>query len=132
MSGFTLIEVLVSVFIVVIALLAIIRIFPLGMNINVSSERTTVADNLAQNKIEEMISLPYSQLTVGTIESRHKVPDSSSIYERQTVISYLNGSLQPSATDQGIKKVVVTVYWPSAITGLTERSFTLSSIISQR
>ena len=122
---------MVSVIIVTIALLAIIKIFPLGINANVSSERATVANGLAQDKIEEMISLPYSELTEGTIEARHKVPDSTSIYERETIINYLDGDLQPSVTDQGIKKITTTIYWPSAIAGLDARSFTLNTIISQ-
>jgi prepilin-type N-terminal cleavage/methylation domain-containing protein len=130
-QGFSLVEVLVSVFIVTVALLAIIKIFPFGMQINKASENLTVANGLAQSKIEQLTSMAYDDLNVGTIEPRTHVPDSNSIYERQSVINYLNSNLQTTTTDQGLKKITVTIYWPSAIQGAESKTFTLTTIISQ-
>ena len=131
-EGFSLIEVLVSIFIVAIGILAIIQLFPLGMNINSSSERLSVASSLAQTKIEELLSESYNDLPVGTAEARHFLSAPYSIYERQTTINYLGANLAPSSTDQGLKKIVVTVYYPSILQSESSQSFVLTTLVSIR
>ena len=130
-KGFSLVEILVSVFIVTVALLAIIKVFPFGIKVNKASEDLTVANGLAQSKIEQLSSLSYDDLTVGTIETREHVPTVNSIYERESTISYLDGNLQNTNSNQGLKKITVTVYWPSAIVDVGTKNFSLTTIISQ-
>lgn len=58
--GFTLLEVMVAVIILGFGLLAIMRLFPLGLRAGKISRDTTVATFLAQQKIEELKNEPFT------------------------------------------------------------------------
>ena len=90
------------------------------MRIIGDSQRTAMASNLAVAQIETMQSMTYDTVTVGTYEAKHHLSTDGANYlypfQRQTVVSYLDSNLNASATDVGYKKIVVTVFWNSALT----------------
>jgi len=118
-----------------IGLLIIIRIFPLTAKMSKTAEQSTIAANLAQAKIEEMFALGYDNITIGTLESKHRLGSTIDNpfyqYQRQTITEYVDGNLNHSATETGLKKISVTVYWTSQTTGL-ERSLPVNVLISQK
>ena len=123
-SGFTLVETLIALAILMIAVLAIVQLFPLGLKASHQAKNTTLATNLAQAKMEELISESYSNLAVGTTteESLSTIDSDFSNFTRVTPINYMDGNLDISAQDLGLKKVVVYVSWPNPFT--SDRSTT--------
>src|SRR3990167_663762 len=89
-SGFSLIEVIVAFTILAIAFIGLVQAFPFGLSINKEAENTTAASYLAQEKIEELVSSGYSNIGVGTIETRHRLSDEATNYlynyQRETVV----------------------------------------------
>ena len=126
-KGFTIIELVVSVSILIIAVFAINNLLTQGVSAARRSEKLTVAVNLAQAQIETILSEQYTNLPVGTYEARHVVFQN---YYRKTLISFIDpATLQTITTDLGLKKVNTTVYYQ--IPG-KEKSYTLSTIITQQ
>jgi len=112
-AGFTLIETLIAISILMIAVLSIIQLFPLGLKASLQAKNVTVATNLAQAKLEEIISDNYDDLTVGTTTepSLSAIDSDFSNFTRVTVINYVNGDLVIVGQDFGLKKVEVFVGW---------------------
>lgn len=134
-SGFTLLETIIAITVISIGLFSIIKIFPLVLKISKSSEQTTVAVNLAQSKLEELFSLGYESIVVGTVETKHRLASDSAnpfyYYQRQTVVEYVDNNLSHSASDTGIKKITSSVFWRSPLS-LTEKNVDLILLVSQR
>ena len=133
--GLSLLEAVIAMAILSIGLLIIIRIFPLTAKMSKTAEQSTIAANLGQAKIEEMFSLGYDNIAIGTLESKHRLGSTADNpfyqYQRQTVTEYVDGDLNYSATETGLKKISVTVYWISQTTGL-ERNLPVNVLISQK
>ncbi|MFH1226246.1 MAG: type II secretion system protein [bacterium] len=136
-QGITLIETIVAIAILSIAIFAIINIFPKGIQIIKTAERNTVAAFLAQEKIEELESLPYGDIPIGTIEEKQKMsndPDNPFYYyQRETEIIYVDpdNGLAQSQTDLGIKQIKTTIYW-FATTDNQEKTLSIYALRSQR
>lgn len=134
-DGLSLIEATIAIAVLAVGLLAIIQLFPFSMKVSRTAEQSTVAANLAQAKIEEMFSLGYENIGVGTIEAKHRLSSSPENpfyqYQRQTIVEHVDGNLTTSASTTGMKKISVTVYWQSPSTGL-ERSLPVNVLISQK
>ena len=118
-SGFTLIETLIAISILMIAVLSVIQLFPLGLKASTQAKNITVATNLAQAKMEEIISDDYDNLTIGTTTepSLSTIDPDFSNFTRVTVINYVNGDLAIVGQDFGLKKVEVYVGWTSPFSG---------------
>jgi len=131
-NGFTLIEVLVAIFILSIGVLSVFGIFPLGIQIVGSSKMASVAVYLGEAKIEETIFIPYEQISIGTT-TELALPSPFSSYGRETKVSYVDPvlDLEEVANDTEVKKIEVTVSWKSPV-GLTEKSIELVTLISKR
>ncbi|MFA6428308.1 MAG: prepilin-type N-terminal cleavage/methylation domain-containing protein [Candidatus Buchananbacteria bacterium] len=134
--GFTLIEVAISIFLVSAIATTILSMFPFILRIGKNSEMNSLATALAQGKIEELSTGDYDSLTTGTLENHVRVstnPESFFYnYWRTTTINYLDTNLITSASDQGLKKVAVTIYWKIAISLPIEKSLTIQSIIAKK
>lgn len=134
-QGLSLIEALLAVAVLMIGVLVTINIFPAALKISKNAEQETVAANLAQAKIEEMFSLGYDNIAVGTIEARHRLSADAANpfynYERQTVAAYADGDLNDSAAATGMKKITATVYWVAPHLGIS-KSLPVSVLISER
>jgi len=132
--GMSLLEIMVSLSILALTFIALMQSFPTALTINKTSENSTKASYLAQEKLEELNSLGYNNITVGTIEAKHRLSDTQSDYlyyfQRQTIVDYVDSNLQNSASDIGLKKISVTVYYTNALSK-TEKSYSTVTLMSQ-
>ena len=132
-DGFTLIESTIAVFILLVGLITVSAFFPFGLQIVGESQNVTFAANLTQSKIEELKQNTYDTLTTGTIEAKHHLSNDPTEtlynYQRQTVVETVDANLNVNATDVGLKKITVTVYWLSPITN-AEQSYSMSSMVA--
>lgn len=112
-QGFSLIETLVALTILTVATSYVIGVFPKGLNSSLSALEETTAVNLAQAKVEEVISTPYDEISTGVIteDSLSLIDADFSRYKRITTVNYVDGNLDSSANDVGLKKVKVDVVW---------------------
>lgn len=131
--GITLLEVVVAIGILIIAIFAIINIFPKGIQVIKTAERNTVAAFLAQDKIEELASLPYGDISTGIIETKQSMPPPFADYQRETEVIYVNpnNNLVQSQTDLGIKQIRTTVYW-FVTTDTAEKNLSIYTLRSRR
>lgn len=133
LGGFTLIESLIAIFVLVVGIVAVLQAFPLGAHIQKSSQMTTTAIQLNQEKLEEIISRSYSDIPLGeTLEPYGFNPNFSS-FRRKTEITYFdpNNPTVPPAGDLGIKKIEVWVFWRSPF-GVAEKEIKLATLFAQR
>lgn len=134
-NGISLIEAVVSIAIILVVVIAMAQIFPLALKINNHAGQETIATNLAQAKIEEIFSLDYANINVGTIEAKHRLSSDNLNpfynYQRQTVVNYVDINMANSNSDTGLKKITTTVYWSSPIFKV-EKNVQLILLISQR
>lgn len=130
-KGFTIIELIIAIFILVLGITAVFAIFPLGIQIVRFSKMTTTATYLGEAKIEEIISEPYNEIYS---ESKQALDSPFNAYSRETLVSYVDPTspeLSEVEIDLGIKKIEVTVLWKSSL-GITEQSIELQTLISKK
>jgi prepilin-type N-terminal cleavage/methylation domain-containing protein len=114
--GFTFIELLVALSLFSVGFVSVLQIFPVNRRLLAQSSFQTQAAFLVQEQIENLRSLPYTSITVGTYEPRAFLTGTSASdpvtqFERSTTVSLMDGTYATTATDVGLKKIVVTVYW---------------------
>ena len=102
-SGFTLMEVLVAMVILSVGLLGTAALTTKIINSNKLSNMISTATVLAQDKMEEINRLGYSNAV-----SETKAPVSSPYahYEREVIVT-------PNSPAVGMKTVTVTAHWDS-------------------
>jgi prepilin-type N-terminal cleavage/methylation domain-containing protein len=131
-NGFTLIEIMVAIFILTLGVLAVLAMFPYGLRIMNASNMSTKAVELAQGKIEEVISISYQSINISdTIEN--SLPSPFEAFKRETIITYVDPSsgLSQTDSDKGVKKIRVIVFWKSGLV-LSQKNIEVSTLISQR
>lgn len=134
-QGVSLLEIVIATAILSVGILGLIGAFPQGIETTREQELMVIAGQLAQTKLEEMASLSYAEVVVGTIEDRvHAVAEASDpLYKflRSTSAGLVDQNLNPSQTDIGLKKITITIYWPSVF-NLVEKSQSVVTLISER
>lgn len=134
-QGISMIEAILAVAVLTIGILVAVTLFPFALKISKNAEQETIAADLAQAKIEEIFSLGYNDIGSGTVEARHRLANDPQNpfydFERQTIVQLVNGNLANSATDLGLKKVTVTVFYNTPVIN-TSSSLPVSIIISQK
>jgi Tfp pilus assembly protein PilV len=134
-QGISIIEAVLATAVLAIGILSIITLFPLALKISKGAEQETVAANLAQGKIEEIFSLGYENIATGTLEARHRLSSDPTNpfynYERQTVSQLVDGNLDNSATDLGLKKITATMYWQTPNLNIA-KELPVTILISQK
>lgn len=129
--GFTIIELALAIFLFSFGVVSVLQIFPVNRRILAQSTLQSQASFLAQEQIEAIRSEDYADLTVGSYEARHTLPGTigafATQFDRETTVSYLNSNYAVIGTDQGLKKVVVTVYWTERTINQT---YTLTTFVS--
>ncbi|MEK7557615.1 MAG: prepilin-type N-terminal cleavage/methylation domain-containing protein [Patescibacteria group bacterium] len=134
-KGFSLIEIMIAFLILVIAFIGLIQAFPFSQIMIKTAENSSKASYLAQDKIEQLLSLGYDNIPVGAIETKQRLSASSTDYlyffQRQTIVDYIDSDLQVSASSTDMKKISTTVYYTNNVSK-TEKSYNISTIISQR
>ena len=131
----SLIETMVALLILMVAFISLIQSFPFSQSVVKTAENSTKAAYLAQNELEQLLALNYESVPVGTVEAKQRLSADSTNYlyyfQRQTTVNYLDSNWQSSASDTGMKKISVTVYYTHSISK-KESSYNVSALISQR
>lgn len=96
--GFTLLEVLIAVILFAAGFTAVVGLLSMGLVSSLDTENTSIAVNLAQQRIEEIMNMTYDSI-VAEIKA---VVSGYPAFQRQVAVS------EP-LTD--LKMVTVTVYW---------------------
>ena len=126
-KGFTLIEALIAVFLIVIIFVGIVGAFVASMKILVQSKARATALSLANQRIEEIRNLPYDDVgTVGGIP-QGEIPQTETRtlngieFTIKTTIIYIDDPFDGVAPDDPIpsdyKRAKVKVSWPTMIGG---------------
>jgi len=132
-ESFTIIELIISVFILTVGISAVLYMFPIGTQIQKASQMATVAIQLSQGKMEEIISKSYGEIVTGSVEEDYGFDSDFSSYRRETEISYFNPEnpqIVP-VSDLGIKKIQVTVFWRSPL-GISEKEIKLITLFARK
>ncbi len=128
------IEIIVALSILGVVFFALVQLFPFGADINESSRNKTIASFLAQEKVEELYSKGYGNIATGTIEAKQRLSDEPQDhfynYKRETQVNYIDGEMNFSSEDEGMKRVSVFVYYPQSFGG-EEQFFQLDTIITK-
>jgi len=113
--GFTIIEVIIALGILTIGVVVTLSVFPKGLKLERESKEISVATDLAQERLEELVTENYDDIPIGTIDAKAKVdtnPQSQFyIYQRSADAQFVDSNLNVSATDTELKKITVTVYF---------------------
>jgi type IV pilus assembly protein PilV len=125
-KGFTLVEIMIAIFILVIALLGLISVTVMVIKGNSFSKTMTTATTLAKDKIEQLKNTSYGSLAGSTDYAKldstvQATQTTESIYTRRWIVN--NNS--PAA---GMATTVVTVTWNWQDTA---HNVTLSTIIAE-
>ena len=118
-SGATIIEVVMCIVILSVALPPLIAAFAEASHQSILPVRESAASFLVVERMEEVVARRYrgtdgyDALTVPTIAS---FPDESSVsgfsaYARTVRVAHVNSDLSAAGSDQGYKKVTVSVTW---------------------
>lgn len=135
-KSFTLIELLIVIFILVTGVMAVLEAFPLGIRVAKSSQMGTTAAFLAQEKIEEIIAQSYDEILTGAFTEAYGFDSSFPSYKRVTNIICVNPDadfieVENCSPDPKMKKIRVIVFWKSSF-GISEKSFEVMSLFSER
>jgi type II secretory pathway pseudopilin PulG len=132
-EAFTIIEVLIAIFILTVGIIAVLHLFPLGANLQNASQMASISSQLGQAKMEEIISLSYNEISPGTFQESYGFNPAFPYHKRETVISFFDPDNPgiPPAEDLGIKKIEVTVFWDSPFS-LVEKEVKIATLIAKR
>lgn len=100
--GFTVLEAMIALVILSMALLALLRVMPVGIKGSKMAEETTIATMLAQKKIEEARAAPWPPSSVA---KTNLGPDYLNFDYIQDVTS-----VTPTTY---LREVTVSIYWPA-------------------
>lgn len=129
-AGFTLIEVIISMAILLTALLSLSSLQTASIGANTGSQYMTVATTLAQDKLEILRSMPYDEpaarpVTISGADNNpinaDGMPDPNALFSRAWTQQYDNPS-------EHMKLVTVSVSYPFRGSSL---SVVLSTIVSK-
>ena len=120
-QGFTLLEVIIAMFILVVALLSLVSVAITVIKGNTSSKEMTTATTLARDKLEATKNLSYANIAAGTEYFDASGQAAGAYYTRTLAVS--DGT--PAAN---MRTVTVTVSWTWV---LLPRSVVLSTIIAE-
>lgn len=130
-EGFTIIELLVAIFVLVVGIAGVLNAFPLGIQVAKSSQMATVATQLSQAKMEEIISKSFAEISS---EPKQPLASPFSAYSGEVEAACYdpNGdTFLPNCPDTGIKKIKVTVSWKSPL-GASTKKVELFDLIAKR
>jgi len=115
-KGFTLIEVLITLIILAVSLLALAGLMATTTKSNASGGHLTEASTLAQDRLEELRAVQWDNIPVGTVSDQRS--GSTGINYVRNLAVQQNGNL---------KTVTITINW----TDRTSHSIRLLSVMAQ-
>ena len=120
----TIIEVVTALMILGVALPPLMRSFADASIQTVYPSNAAVASYLAVDRMEEIIARRYRgtdgylSVTTANFPNESPVPGFA-IFNRTVAVAFVNSSLAAVGSDQGYKKVTVTVTWESGARKIT-------------
>lgn len=135
-KSFTLIELLIVIFVLTAGIIAILEAFPLGIRMAKSSQMTTTAAFLAQEKMEEIAEQSYGEISAGISTEPYGFDSTFPSYKRvaDIICVDLDADLievENCSPDPEMKKIEVTVFWKSSL-GISEKSLKTINLLSKR
>lgn len=128
-------EIVISSALLAVGILGLLSAFPRGISVEKNLEHITVANHLAQMRMEAFADMHYDELIPGTLESniRVDVDPAGAFYDffRTSEISLVDEFGSPSVEDIGLKKISIIISWDSVFAGVA-RSVTLATLASER
>jgi prepilin-type N-terminal cleavage/methylation domain-containing protein len=121
--GYTLLEVLLSFFIISIVLMALVNLYPMSYLTMRRGEHLLAGDNIAQNILEEAVGGDYEALQVETTTPLAAVTRDEMAFTPSLHVGSLAG-IDPDVA----KEVVVTVHWRER--GYGEQSATQRRVVT--
>lgn len=147
-KGFTLIEVLIAMAVIAIGIFAMMSVIIVVIKSNTQSKDITVATNLVQLKMEEILNMTYGSITtsnddIGTYTGFLDC-DKYTFIDDDELKDCLNGTyttsldnthiygLEVNITDMGInaKTIIIDAFWNPATT-TSSHKIELQSIVAQ-
>ena len=102
-KGFTLLEILIALIIITLGTVVIVGLFNTGLISSLDAEKTTIAINLAQRRMEEIRNLGFANIAD---EAKAGVSGFAG-FQREVEVNDPAGV--PTTDD--LKEITVTVYW---------------------
>jgi type II secretion system protein I len=129
-QGLTLVETLVALSIFGLVTASLMQLLPMNLSNARFSRNKTIASFLAQAKMEELISTNYTSILTGTSTEAtlSNLHSDFSKFSRITNVRLVDGNLNDTVTDVGLKKINVTVQWKDLG---TTKSLTINTLLSQ-
>jgi prepilin-type N-terminal cleavage/methylation domain-containing protein len=113
-QGFTLIEVLIAIVLIVIGLVALMQAMSVAIFADSTLEYRLTALNLANEKLEELKDDGYSHANLDPASSPFTeafISGFNFVDQRQWTVDYVDANLSTSVSDTGLKDVTVQVQW---------------------
>ncbi len=113
-QGFTLIEVLIAIILIVIGLVALMQVMSVAIFADSTLEYRLTALNLANEKLEELKDDGYSHANLDPASSPFTeafISGFDFVDQRQWTVDYVDANLSTSVSDTGLKDVTVQVQW---------------------
>ena len=129
-KGFTLIESVVALLVIGIGLIIVLQVFPSGFSIEKNSQLETQAVLVAQEKIEDLMSVSFSEIVVGTIVE-NSLPSPFEKFSRTTKIFYVDNNIQETASVTTLKKAEVLVVWASPLK-IGNKEINITTLFAER
>jgi prepilin-type N-terminal cleavage/methylation domain-containing protein len=105
-GGFTLIEVLITIFILAVVLMTLVSAFIYGYNLLSRTKQVSLATQIAQEEIETIRNMPYDNiLALGSSFTNERLSD---LFNGQGVLAI---EAVPGDTSGNIKKITASVRW---------------------
>ncbi len=113
-KGFTLIEMLIAIILIVSGLVALMQVMSVAIFADSTLEYRLTALNLANEKLEELKDGGYCHANLDPASSPFTEASISGfgfIDQRQWTVDYVDANLNTSVSDTGLKDVTVEVQW---------------------
>ena len=130
-GAFTLIEILLAIFVLEIGLLGIAGFYTYSFKITKTARMETTAANLASGLLDEQLANAYDNIAVGSGDRTPYSPDENDpfhTFDKKIDVTYVDVNLVEQTTDTHMKKIVVMIYWQ--VEG-ADKSFQTASIKAQ-
>jgi prepilin-type N-terminal cleavage/methylation domain-containing protein len=102
-KGFTLVEILITIVVVAVALMALLSVFIYGFNLLSRMKQTAIATQCAQEELENIRNLTYDEiLALGPSFTN----DSLTLLENSSGVRTVEDSV-----GEDIKKLTISVFW---------------------
>lgn len=123
-SGFSLIEILVSIIIITVGMFAVLTLITMVIKANAHSRRSTEATTIVQNRMEDVVGLNYGSVTTSNATAFPSGTYTSSTHHVLKMV------VEDDVPDVNTKTVKLHVYWNPA-TSTSSHSVELMTVIAR-